>query len=510
MKIRIYQIALAAIALTLTSCEGYLEALDSSILTPEEVTEVLNTHDKSLVEGIYATAQYDYTSHDRYGTKALHTFADLMSEDMVMHYSTWFIYDYRMMYTPANYTRTSYIWNHCYGQIRSCNTIIDLYSGIDEADLLTSQKNIIGEALALRAYYYFHLINFYQFAGEWDNIKDMAGVPLSVSSAIQSLPRSTVAEVYEQMMEDASTAVEYLNGVNPGASYIGETAAKLIYARIALYKGEYEIAQAQAADVVSATTLMPTNQYTVYAETDGVYSHGDDGDLWSGYFDKISNIEWVWGVEVTSLNASSYASFSSHFDSYTNDGYAIDSEKCIDRQLYNTMLDNDVRAYAFNIDYGTEDNEISLHQRKFVDGEGGFRMDYVYLRAAEAHYIKAEAEARTGDIAAAQASLDLISNARAIDGAHGYVWESSADDLIDQIFNHKRVEMWGEGLSLFEFNRLEKPINRFYEGSNHPIGYLYYGDIVVEYGDGIRRMQLPQAELTANEYINDEDQNSLR
>jgi hypothetical protein len=39
-------------------------------------------------------------------------------------------------------------------------------------------------------------------------------------------------------------------------------------------------------------------------------------------------------------------------------------------------------------------------------------------------------------------------------------------DAIDEIVFQKRVELWGEGLSFYDYKRLDMSVTRGYEGSN--------------------------------------------
>ncbi len=246
-----------------------------------------------------------------------------------------------------------------------------------------------------------------------------------------------------------------------------------------------------ASEVVAATSLMSTTEY-------------------QGGFDDISNVEWLWGADITTLTSTLYASFFSHMDAVNLAGYAgIGVLKVVDASLYDSMADNDVRKACVD---GFGDDDYTYYpglQLKFRDDTKSFEGDYVFLRSAEAYYIKAEAEAAQDKISDAQATLDIISDARATDGVSTYVWSSDKTELIDQIFLHKRIEMWGEGFGLFEFNRLMKTIDRTYDGTNHPAGNVIGGDRAIPWGDTARYMQIPNSELEGNEYISSEDQNPL-
>jgi hypothetical protein len=113
------------------------------------------------------------------------------------------------------------------------------YMGIDRANLLLeninkptmdeAKRNVIkGEALFLRAYYYFLLVD------------NFGGVPLKLTSTKSPtdpyLPRATVAEVYAQIvkdMQEAEPLVSDINGYNYNET-VTQTAVQAILARVFL------------------------------------------------------------------------------------------------------------------------------------------------------------------------------------------------------------------------------------------------------------------------------------
>jgi hypothetical protein len=475
----------------LFSCEDALEPKDSRFVTADELPDILERNSDALIQGVYARSiEYAFyaSRHDDFGQKSIDLAVDLSSEDMVHMSSSWYLTFYQFndriasnSYSPARQ------WKYAYAQIRDLNSIIEVLP--DETELSDEQKNLKGEALALRAFHYFFLINFFQTGGSWDNIKSLPGVPVYTENALEGKPRGTVEEVYALILSDYEAAIPLLEGFAPAApTRVTQTAARLLAARAYLYAGQYEKAWEYAAQTVEATKLTSVAAY-------------------AGGFDNISDVEWLWGVDITSENSTLYASFFSFLDPFT-EGYAgmLGQYKSIDRRLYDQIDENDVRKTIFEGEDGGE-LKVPYVQKKFVDKSGSFLGDYVYLRSAEAWYIKAEAEARIKTLAEAKATLDAITNARAINGNHTCQWASDKEALLDQIFVHKRIELWGEGHGLFEFNRLEKTIDRTYEGSNHPVGNIIGGERPLPWHDPLRTFQIPIKELEGNPNITQSDQN---
>ncbi|MDR1523863.1 MAG: RagB/SusD family nutrient uptake outer membrane protein, partial [Tannerella sp.] len=458
-----YQIKLFALFLFiggLSSCEDVLEPANSRYVTADELPNILERNSDALIQGVYARSiQYAFyaSRHDDFGQKSIDLAVDLSSEDVVHMASSWFITFYQFNDRIAsNAYSPSRQWKYAYAQIRDLNSIIEVLT--DESSLGNTQKNLKGEALALRAFHYFFLINFYQTGGSWDNIKSLPGVPVYTDNVLEGKARGTVEDVYTQILSDYDAAIPLLEGYELSVpTRITQVAAKLLAARAYLYAGKYDKAWEYAKQVVDETQLTPRANYT------------------KGFAD-ISDVEWLWGVDINSENSTIYASFFSIIDPFSP-GYAglLGQYKSIDRRLYDQIDANDIRKTLFEGADGGEP-EVPYVQKKFVDPSGSFLGDYVYLRSAEAYYIKAESEARIKTVAEAQATLDIITNARAVNGSHSYEWSSDKEALLDQIFVQKRIELWGEGHGLFEFNRLEKIIDRTYEGSNHPVGNINSGE----------------------------------
>ena len=107
---------------------------------------------------------------------------------------TWQPNLWELEYMPTdNYTDT-------YTRIMGVNAVLD---GIDEAIGDTEERDQVkAEALALRGYYYFMLVNLY---GEpYNHDKTSPGVPIKLTADIEEngMRRNTVEEVYGQILRD--------------------------------------------------------------------------------------------------------------------------------------------------------------------------------------------------------------------------------------------------------------------------------------------------------------------
>ena len=95
------------------------------------------------------------------------------------------------------------------------------------------------------------------------------------------------------------------------------------------------------------------------------------------------------------------------------------------------------------------------------------------MRVEEMYLIEAEATAHASSVGAGVQLLNTFMNAyRYTDGSYKCL-AADLDSFTDEVFRQKRIELWGEGLILWDYRRLEKAIVRGYPGTNHPSIYWY-------------------------------------
>lgn len=141
----------------------------------------------------------------------------------------------------ANFTNdasnnySSQIYYDSYKGISRVNIVL---ARIDEADLSDETKNNFrGQALFLRAFYYFKLVRYF------------GGVPLYLKEVRNEndafLPRSSAEEVYAQIIADATEAISLLPVPEqfPQSGYAGKGAATMLLADVYAMRKEYAEAE---------------------------------------------------------------------------------------------------------------------------------------------------------------------------------------------------------------------------------------------------------------------------
>ena len=143
-------------------------------------------------------------------------------------------------------------WAPVYRRINAANIIA--YQAAHSNDDVNQLKRIQGEALFLRACYYFYMVNVYAGAYNKATASTDPGVPLKTTEYVEDkyFTRSTVDSVYKQMVTDLQMAEQYLQGVQQKNTYRADiNAVDLLQSRVYLYMQDWNKA-IESADKVLA------------------------------------------------------------------------------------------------------------------------------------------------------------------------------------------------------------------------------------------------------------------
>ena len=199
---------MASLSMALTGCGDFLEPNSKSEFVPKDAT--------SLNELLLGEA---YQRNDLDG---FNNFLSLMDDDVeaapyqvpmtdfnenkYLASYTWQPDMFDMM-DKANAGHTN-MYEKYYELILGANAVLDYLPKVtDTEDMMNTVK---AQALALRGFYYFNLVNI--FGQPYNYNPDALGVPLKLKSGIEEsddyLKRKTVGEVYEQILLDLHAAEE--------------------------------------------------------------------------------------------------------------------------------------------------------------------------------------------------------------------------------------------------------------------------------------------------------------
>lgn len=139
--------------------------------------------------------------------------------------------------------------------------------------------------------------------------------------------------------------------------------------------------------------------------------------------------------------------------------------------------------------------------RKFsIKAPGGALGDVPLMRSAEMHLILAEAYASSNQDVLAQDALFELVKVRNLSAVKS---TKTGAALLDDIWTHRRVELWGEGFRYLDLKRLNQPLDR--SVVTNYVGASVNNFMKLAAGDKQWQFLFPRAELDANTLIKQND-----
>ncbi len=423
-----------------------------------------------------------FSSQSQGGQSGNMMYMDVLGEDVVFPNASnaWFLSEYRWIsHRTATSNMLFYNYTFYFMLIGNANMII---ANIDNATGSEADKNAIkAEALTYRAWSYYQMVQLFgerYVAGAANN---GLGVPLVLEPKTTATPRSTVAEVYNQINADLAQAIAlFPNYTRLNKSHFDISVAKGIKARVALTQQDYATAAQFAKEARANYTLMNNTQYLAG-------------------FNNYDNPEWMWSSRIIADQTNYFYSFFAYMSSNYNSTAIRATPKLIFSGLYNQISTTDVRKKLWD-PTGTNVAEFPLPlstflrvpymSRKFRVADQSLSIgDVPYMRAAEMYLIEAEALARSGNNAGAADALYPL----AVNRDPQYVKSTkTGTDLINEIMIQRRAELWGEGFRFYDLKRTNAPLNR--NGGNHNASFNN-GVFDVPAGDKQWQFLIPQDEI---------------
>lgn len=361
-----------------------------------------------------------------------------------------FYYDMNYQ-TASEFTSSNVAWKSPYIVIGRANRIIAAAEGgalSDAAEAKATIDQYAAEAKVLRALAHFDLVRIYGKPYTEDQGASL-GVPL-VTGVLESNAkpaRSTVAEVYTQVVKDLTEAISsnaLATETEPG--YVSVWGAKAILSRVYLNMGDYANALSVAEDIIknSGAALWTRDQYfkawdaSTPNESEFLFRLNVSGSTDNNDLNGIGNLQG-------------------------RDGYKemVATKKFVDMLSADA---NDVRNDMFLP--ATADKEVAVYgtNKVFLNklrGQGGnlrnvtivpiIRLSEVYLTAAECAFRKND------KTKAVEYLNDLVKNRTTTEASLATV-----DNItLERILIERRKELIGEGQRYFDALRNNETITRY-------------------------------------------------
>lgn len=287
MKKRYFLLCLLA-SMTLNSCQDFLETTPTDFLAPETYYET-----EAQLNFARASVYHTLGAGQLYGSYANYLLG-WMADEGYMNRSTLNSAPVYYAYTSSE-TYSSAYWTNLYNGINRANVLLanlDKNPGIDQQ----YRDQIRGEVLFLRGYYYFLLVQYY------------GGVPLKLSPtnsvAEVDIPRASIREVYDQILQDMTAAEALVPGIRElgFGGRVSKSAVRGILARVNLHMAGQPLKDASRLAEVVKWTKMVMDDAEAGHDLNPSYSQ-----VFINYAqDKYDIKESIWEVEFWGNRSDSY------------------------------------------------------------------------------------------------------------------------------------------------------------------------------------------------------------
>jgi hypothetical protein len=415
---------------------------------------------------------------------------ETLGDDLTWQTNTWHQTTHQWQ---AHRTATDYVtqlpWRYYNRWIMNLNLIIENIDQFESEDPAL-YRGIKGESLAIRAYAHFLLVQMYAKRYQAGAANDQPGVPVRLDASLEPQARNSVAEVYKQINDDLDQAIPLLEGHTPTdvQTHVTQSVAYGLKSRVALVQQDYAAAAAAAK---SAREVAKAKGYKLM----------EGNELYNGFADITTDTkEALWAARTKSDQTVYFYHFMAYMSWNDNTTAIRQGVKSISLDTYELMSPTDLRRKWWDPE-GSTDDFVGADFSSYVAYPGQVRKfrarsqsdhvsDYAYMRVAELYLTEAEALARQGKDAEAQAVLTEFATTRDPE----YKPSNTGNALVEEIMTHRRIELWGEGFRWFDLKRLNLPLDR--KGSNFKEAFC--GVLHVDAGDPKWQFAIPQEELDVN------------
>ena len=508
---KIFAVAALASTFTLTSC------IEEPVPTNTVIDEALKSSSKASEALVWAMPaflnKYGVYSSDRHydwGYGSLMHIRDVMTADMAVvssgynWYSSWSGNNYQ----GRRYVYSAFTWYYYFGAINTANNAIGALKGVSEG----LSAGYLGAAYAYRALFYLDAARIYEFlpndrfgldyvttntdGGSDDDSAfgksiNYLTVPIVTDETpedqVQNNPRVSHEDMYAFILSDLDEAEKLISNYSRSSKTTPDLACVYgLKARLYMWnagyleetgkgdaQAEYAKAEQAAADAIATGGNTPLTRAQWLDTKTG--------------FNDMSVSSWMWASSVSAdddVVQSGILNWTSWMSNEATFGYASAGPfTMIASELYDKISNNDFRKLSF---IAPRDHELSGQEPllitdknddnymyadfpdyasiKFRPGGGtpddakvAAACDYPVMRVEEMYLIQAEAAAHQEPSRGAQLLTNFVKSYR----NPGYECAAvSVNGVVDECFLQKRIELWGEGQTFFDYKRLNKSVDR--------------------------------------------------
>lgn len=310
----------------------------------------------------------------------------------------------------------SRLWVAAYRNIYFANAVIE---GLEKAVNIpvTTSWLLKGEMLVIRSLNFFLLANLF------------GDIPLVISTDYRingTMSRTPIDEVYVRIIEDLKKAKTLLENNDVAAESrfrVNEFAASTLLARVYLYVGEWQLAEAESTYVISS------GQFHLEQDINKIFQPSSMETIWLLSNDYRNTAEGITFIPASPTNPPTYA---------------------LTDYLLGAFETGDLRKDNW-LGINTIEDNMYYYPYKYKERSSTAVIEYnIVFRMAELYLIRAESKAHGNDIEGALADLNQIRRRATL----GEVKDLTQSETLDAIYKERQVEFFCEwGHRWFDLKR---------------------------------------------------------
>lgn len=360
-----------------------------------------------------------------------------------------------MIHTSVN-SNLHEIWSLMFAGVQRCNYFMEFKDKTN----FDGKESMIGEVRFLRAYYHFELVKWF------------GGVPMKIDQRFKlgdelTIPRSSAESVYAQIEADLLAAIELLPELPQQQGRVTKYAALSLLGKAYLYQEKYAEAATALEKVITEGPYVLVEDYNSIFEHDG--ENGSESvfevqytELEGASFECLQCSEGNVAVGFSGVRSYDGPLFTSGFSFNVPTEEAANIYEEGDQRDVVTILDIVEWADSTGTTYSTGYEHTGYFNRKYIprkrsdDAQGDQNLtnpnNYRAIRYSDVLLMAAEANARGGiNEAKAQEYLNQVRERAFGNTDHNITL--GGDDLVEAIWNERRLELLGEGHRFFDLVR---------------------------------------------------------
>jgi hypothetical protein len=399
---------LIALVITFSSCKKYLDAKpDSQLSTPSSLNDL-----QQLLDYYGMNSQFT-------GSSAI------LSDNYYLPSDTWasLYWDYQRNYYKWQRNENDNVdWSQPYKNIFTCNVVLEtLKNNSWKQSEQVQANNLKGAALFFRASYFYGLAQLFCKGYNKTTSDSDLGIPLKLSTDFkEKSKRASLEKTYHQIISDLKEAASLLPTSSSVKTRPTKAAAYGSLARTFLAMQDYI-----NADVYADSCLKLVDALIDYNSLD------------SNAADPVSRFNDEVIFQAISLSVDPIAPYYCKIDS----------------NLYNSYTSNDLRKVIL-----FSDNDDGTHYFKgdYDGGSENWGHSFTGIVTDEQYLIKAECDARLGNIENALKYLNTLMSKRIRADSFNLITTTSKDTLLSIILEERRKELLFRGTRLTDLKRLNQ------------------------------------------------------